>query len=44
MPLPPIATPGRYEVEVDLVDEGVKWFHALGSQSLALPIEVAEAP
>jgi protein tyrosine/serine phosphatase len=44
LPLPPIASPGRYEVEVDLVDEGVKWFEALGSQSLTVPIEVAEAP
>ncbi|MBS1105102.1 MAG: hypothetical protein H6Q91_604 [Deltaproteobacteria bacterium] len=44
LPLPPIAAPGRYEVEVDLVDEGVKWFHDLGSQPLTLPIEVAEAP
>jgi hypothetical protein len=42
--LPPIDTPGHYEVEVDLVDEGVKWFHMLGSPSLSLPIEVAEAP
>lgn len=44
MPLPPIATPGRYEVELDLVDENVKWFQALGSKTLALPIEVAETP
>ena len=44
LPLPPIAAPGRYEVEVDLVDEGVKWFQALGSQPLTLPIEVAAAP
>jgi protein tyrosine/serine phosphatase len=42
--LPPIDTPGHYEVEVDLVDEGVKWFHMLGSPSLSLPIDVAEAP
>ena len=42
--LPPIETPGRYEVELDLVDEGVRWFHMLGSQSLSLQIEVAEAP
>jgi protein tyrosine phosphatase (PTP) superfamily phosphohydrolase (DUF442 family) len=44
LPLPPIAAPGRYDVEVDLVDEGVKWFQELGSQPLTLPIEVAEAP
>jgi len=44
LPLPPIAEPGRYEVEVDLINEGVKWFQALGSQPLTLPIEVAEAP
>ena len=42
--LPPIETPGHYEIEVDLVDEGVKWFQMLGSRPLALPIEVAEAP
>ena len=35
-------SPGR--CEVDLVDEGVKWFSALGSQPLSLPIEVAAAP
>jgi protein tyrosine phosphatase (PTP) superfamily phosphohydrolase (DUF442 family) len=44
LPLPPLAEPGRYEIEIDLVDEGVKWFQALGSQPLTLPIEVAEAP
>lgn len=44
LPLPPIPAPGRYDVEVDLVDEGVKWFQALGSQPLTLPIEVAEGP
>ena len=44
LPLPPIAAPGRYDVEVDLVDEGVKWFQALGSQPLSVSIEVAEAP
>ena len=44
LPLPPIASPGHYDIEIDLVDEGVKWFQALGSQPLTLPIEVAEAP
>ncbi len=44
LPLPPLAEPGRYGIEIDLVDEGVKWFQALGSQPLTLPIEVAEAP
>ena len=44
LPLPPIAAPGRYDIEIDLVDEGVKWFQALGSEPLTLPIEVAEAP
>jgi len=44
LPLPPIAAAGRYDVEVDLVDEGVKWFQALGSPPLTVSIEVAEAP
>jgi protein tyrosine phosphatase (PTP) superfamily phosphohydrolase (DUF442 family) len=44
LPLPPIAAAGHYDIEIDLVDEGVKWFQALGSQPLTLPIEVAEAP
>ncbi len=44
LPLPPIPAPGRYDIEVDLVDEGVKWFQALGSQPLFLQVEVAEAP
>jgi protein tyrosine phosphatase (PTP) superfamily phosphohydrolase (DUF442 family) len=44
LPLPPIAEPGRYEIEVDLIDEGVNWFQRFGSQPLTLPIEVAEAP
>ena len=43
LPLPPIAEPGRYELEVDLVDEGVKWFQHFGSQPLTLSIEVAGA-
>jgi protein tyrosine/serine phosphatase len=43
LPLPPIAEPGRYELEIDLVDEGVKWFQHFGSQPLTLPIEVAGA-
>ncbi len=44
LPLPPTLSPGHYDVEVDLVDEGVKWFQALGSQPLHLPIEVAASP
>jgi protein tyrosine/serine phosphatase len=43
LPLPALDRPGRWELELDLVDEGVKWFEAQGSQSLQLPIEVAEA-
>lgn len=39
--LPALAQPGAWSLQVDLVDEGVKWFGALGSEPLALPIEVA---
>jgi protein tyrosine/serine phosphatase len=42
--VPALAPPGAWSLEVDLVDEGVKWFGALGSVPLALPIEVAAAP
>lgn len=38
--LPPLA-PGSWNLVVDLVDEGVKWFEAMGSQPLSLPLEVA---
>lgn len=41
--LPALAEPGRWSLRVDLVDEGVKWFGALGSEPLSLPIEVAAA-
>jgi protein tyrosine phosphatase (PTP) superfamily phosphohydrolase (DUF442 family) len=42
--LPALETPGRYDLHVDLVDEGVKWFGSLGSTPLELPLEVAAAP
>jgi protein tyrosine phosphatase (PTP) superfamily phosphohydrolase (DUF442 family) len=42
--LPALAEPGLWALRVDLVDEGVKWFHSLGSTPLDLPIEVASAP
>jgi SAM-dependent methyltransferase len=32
--------PGRYKVELDCVAAGVAWFSQLGSQPLAVPIEV----
>jgi protein tyrosine/serine phosphatase len=38
--LPPLA-PGAWSLDVDLVDEQVKWFHAMGSQPLSLALEVA---
>jgi protein tyrosine phosphatase (PTP) superfamily phosphohydrolase (DUF442 family) len=37
--LPPLA-PGSFTLEVDLVDEGVKWFQAMGSPPLSMPLEV----
>jgi protein tyrosine phosphatase (PTP) superfamily phosphohydrolase (DUF442 family) len=42
--VPPLEPSGPWSMRVDLVDEGVKWFGALGSEPLALPIEVAAAP
>jgi protein tyrosine phosphatase (PTP) superfamily phosphohydrolase (DUF442 family) len=42
--IPPLERTGPWALRVDLVDEGVKWFGALGSEPLALPIEVAAAP
>ena len=41
--VPPLDGPGPWSLRVDLVDEGVKWFGALGSEPLDLPIEVAAA-
>jgi undecaprenyl-diphosphatase len=37
--LPPLA-PGSFTLEVDLVDEGLKWFGAMGSTPLSMPLEV----
>jgi hypothetical protein len=36
--------PGRYALELDLVDEGIAWFGSLGSPTLQVPIEVAGGP
>lgn len=38
--LPPLP-PGAWQLEVDLVDEHVKWFAAMGSEPLSLALEVA---
>lgn len=35
-------TPGRYILELDLVDEGIAWFGPRGSATLQLPVEVVE--
>lgn len=35
-------TPGRYALELDMVDEGIAWFGSLGSPTLQVPFEVAE--
>ncbi len=37
--LPPLE-PGSFLLEVDLVDEGYKWFQAMGSTPLLLPLEL----
>lgn len=37
--LPPLG-PGAWSLDVDLVDEQVKWFHAMGSRPLSLALEV----
>ncbi|MDJ0866209.1 MAG: tyrosine-protein phosphatase [Myxococcota bacterium] len=37
--LPRLPAPGRYRLEVDLVHEGVKWFAAMGSETLVLELE-----
>jgi len=35
------AKPGRYRLELDLVQEGIRWFKNAGSTSLLIPIRVA---
>ena len=40
--LPALDGPGAWRLEVDLVDEGVKWFAAMGSEPLALQLLVRE--
>ena len=42
--LPALARAGAWTLHVDLVDEGVKWFGAQGSQTLVVPLEVAALP
>ncbi|MFN2623453.1 MAG: glycosyltransferase family 39 protein [Chthoniobacterales bacterium] len=34
------AAPGRYLLEIDMVQEGVSWFGLKGSQTVRLPVEV----
>ncbi len=40
--LPPLR-PGSFTLEVDLVDEGLKWFEDMGSTPLSMPLEVVRA-
>jgi protein tyrosine phosphatase (PTP) superfamily phosphohydrolase (DUF442 family) len=41
--LPALDGPGTWRLDVDLVDEGVKWFAAMGSEPLALRLLVRDA-
>jgi hypothetical protein len=34
------AKPGRYSLEVDLVDEGIAWFSWHGSKAVFIDIEI----
>jgi len=43
LPLPGLDGAGAWRLDVDLVDEGVKWFAAMGSRPLVLPL-VVRAP
>ena len=36
----PPAAPGRYLLEIDMLQEGVTWFGLLGSPTIRLPVEV----
>jgi hypothetical protein len=38
------SAPGRYALELDMVDEGIAWFGSLGSPTLQVPFEVAGEP
>jgi SAM-dependent methyltransferase len=38
------ATPGRYTLELDVVQEGFRWFHQAGSPSLRIPFVVTPTP
>jgi hypothetical protein len=38
--LPPLATPGRYRIRLDLVNEGVDWFERCGSEPTERPLWV----
>lgn len=35
-----LETPGRYVVELDLVDEGIAWFSSLGSPTVLVRLDV----
>jgi hypothetical protein len=39
LPLPPLSGEGAWQLQIDLVDEGVEWFSAMGSPPLALILE-----
>ena len=36
--LPALATPGRYRIKLDLVNEGVDWFERCGSEPTERPL------
>lgn len=38
------ATPGRYTLELDVVQEGFHWFHQAGGRSLRIPFVVTPTP
>ena len=38
--LPALATPGRYRIKLDLVNEGVDWFERCGSETTERPLWV----
>jgi len=41
--VPALEAAGDWRLDVDLVDEGVEWFAAMGSEPLALPLHVRAA-
>jgi hypothetical protein len=40
LPPPPLPKTGRYQLLVDLVDEKVRWFSLMGSESLTFELRV----